>query len=142
MTVDVHQLPGRPAFHRNPHAIGDERAVARHRQGWLIGRTETPGLGPRSEAVPSTRPQDAVKSSEIGGETLDRDQVRSSIARRLGMNIGALPAADRHVEGAVEMMRDATQSHGEPLARGLRLPTDAMTYALRVRSNCVNVFDD
>ena len=59
--------------------------------------------------------QDVLKSSEIEGEILDIDQVRSSIARRLGLDIGALTPADRHVEGVVEMMLDATQKYRDPL---------------------------
>ena len=59
--------------------------------------------------------EDGIKSSEIEGERLDRDQVRSSLARRLGMDIGALAPADRNVEGVVEMILDATQKYNEPL---------------------------
>jgi len=75
------------------------------------------GLGFRlqEEAVLNTLTEDVIKSSEIEGERLDKDQVRSSIARRLGMDIGALPQADRHVEGVVEMMLDATQRYSETL---------------------------
>ena len=63
----------------------------------------------------STLTQDVLKSSEIEGEILDIDQVRSSLARRLGLDIGALTPADRHVEGVVEMMLDATQKYQDPL---------------------------
>jgi Fic family protein len=68
------------------------------------------GFHQQQEAVLTTLTEDVLKSSEIEGEILDRDQVRSSIARRLGMDIGALPPADRNVEGVVEMMLDATQN--------------------------------
>jgi Fic family protein len=68
------------------------------------------GFRLQEEAVLTTLTEDVLKSSEIEGEILDRDQVRSSIARRLGMDIGALPPADRNVEGVVEMMLDATQN--------------------------------
>jgi len=57
---------------------------------------------------------DVLQSSEIEGETLDAEQVRSSIARRLGMDIGALKPADRNVEGIVEMMLDATRRYDQP----------------------------
>ena len=63
----------------------------------------------------STLTQDVLKSSEIEGEILDIDQVRSSLARRLGLDIGALTPADRHVDGVVEMMLDATQKYQDPL---------------------------
>ncbi len=67
------------------------------------------------EAVLETLTEDVLKSSEIEGEILDKDQVRSSIARRLGIDAGALAPADRNVEGVVEMMLDATQKFNEPL---------------------------
>ncbi len=90
-------------------------AAVRHRQGRLIGRMEGLGFSLRSEAVLQSLTEDVLKSSEIEGENLDRDQVRSSIARRLGLDIGGLAAADRHVEGVVEMMLDATQHYSDPL---------------------------
>jgi Fic family protein len=73
------------------------------------------GFPLQTEAVLQTLTEDVLKSSEIEGEHLDRNQVRSSIARRLGMDIGGLIAADRHVEGVVEMMLDATQHYERPL---------------------------
>lgn len=73
------------------------------------------GFQLRAEAVLATLTEDVLKSSEIEGEVLDKEQVRSSIARRLGMDIGALALADRHVEGVVEMMLDATQNYAAPL---------------------------
>jgi Fic family protein len=76
---------------------------------------EALGFPLRSEAMLQTLTQDVLKSSEIEGEILDYDQVRSSIARRLGIDIGALTPADRNVEGVVEMMLDATQQYNEPL---------------------------
>jgi Fic family protein len=73
------------------------------------------GFALQEEAILSTLTEEVIKSSEIEGEILDRDQVRSSIARRLGMDVVGLSAADRHVEGVVEMMLDATQKYSEPL---------------------------
>jgi Fic family protein len=73
------------------------------------------GLRLQEEAVLATLTEDVLKSSEIEGEILDKDQVRSSIARRLGIEVGALPIADRNVEGVVEMMLDATQKFQEAL---------------------------
>ena len=84
-------------------------------QGRLLGRMEALGFDLRDEAHLHTLTEDVVKSSEIEGEELDRDQVRSSIARRLGMDVGGLVPADRHVEGVVEMMLDATGKFDEPL---------------------------
>jgi len=76
---------------------------------------EALGFDLRQEAVLQTLTSDVIKSSEIEGENLDAAQVRSSIARRLGMDIGALKPADRHVEGVVEMMLDATRHYDQPL---------------------------
>ena len=75
------------------------------------------GFQLRTEAVLDTLTEDVLKSSEIEGEKLDRDQVRSSIARHLGIDIGGLTPADRDVEGVVEMMLDATQRYNRPLTR-------------------------
>jgi Fic family protein len=76
---------------------------------------EALGFNLRQEAVLQTLTSDVLMSSEIEGEKLDADQVRSSIARRLGMDIGALLPADRNVEGIVEMMLDATRHYDELL---------------------------
>jgi Fic family protein len=73
------------------------------------------GFKLRQEAVLTTLTEDVIKSSEIEGEQLDAVQVRSSIARRLGMNIGGLRPVDRNVEGVVEMMLDATSHYDQPL---------------------------
>ena len=76
---------------------------------------EVLGFNLQQEAVLQTLTADVLKSSEIEGEKLDAAQVRSSIARRLGMDIGALKPADRNVEGVVEMMLDATRHYDRPL---------------------------
>ncbi|MCF2495603.1 Fic family protein [Dyadobacter chenhuakuii] len=91
-------------------------ASVRHKQGKLVGRMESLGFSLQEEAVLQTLTLDAVKSNEIEGEILNADQVRSSIARRLGMDIGMLLPADRHVEGVVEMLLDATQNYKETLS--------------------------
>jgi len=84
-------------------------------QGRLLGRMQNLGFELRREAQLSTLTEDVVRSSEIEGEKLDSDQVRSSIARRLGMEVGGLVAVDRDVEGVVEMMLDATTNYAQPL---------------------------
>jgi len=84
-------------------------------QGRLLGRMQDLGFELRREAQLSTLTEDVVRSSEIEGEKLDSDQVRSSIARRLGMEVGGLVAVDRDVEGVVEMMLDATTNYAQPL---------------------------
>jgi Fic family protein len=115
MTVYIHDLSDWPRFRWDQIRLANPLATARHRQGRLLGRMEGLGLRLREEAVLSTLTQDVLKSSEIEGEILDSDQVRPSIARRLGLDIGALTPADRDVEGVVEMMLDATQRYQEPL---------------------------
>jgi Fic family protein len=115
MPTYIHALQDWPEFTWRHRALEEQLAAVRHRQGRLIGRVEGLGFPLRSEAMLQTLTEDVIKSSEIEGEVLDRDQVRSSIARRLGMDIGALAPADRYVEGVVEMMLDATQKYREPL---------------------------
>jgi Fic family protein len=111
----IHERDDWPRFHWDQEGLANQLAAVRHRQGRLIGRMEGLGFRLREEAVLSTLTQDVLKSSEIEGEILDIDQVRSSLARRLGLDIGALTAADRHVDGVVEMMLEATQKYQEPL---------------------------
>ncbi len=115
MSRYIHELPDWPDFQWDQEKLAGPLAALRHRQGRLIGRMETLGFSLREEATLRTLTLDVLKSSEIEGEILDRDQVRSSIARRLGMDIGALAPADRRVEGVVEMMLDATQKYSAPL---------------------------
>ncbi len=111
----IHEREDWPRFHWDQEGLANQLAAVRHRQGRLIGRMEGLGFRLREEAVLSTLTQDVLKSSEIEGEILDIEQVRSSLARRLGLDIGALTPADRHVEGVVELMLDATQKYEEPL---------------------------
>ena len=111
----IHDLDNWPHFIWSTEAISGQLASVRHRQGRLIGRMEALGFDLRAEAVLQTLTEDVVKSSEIEGEQLDKEQVRSSIARRLGLDIGALAPVDRDVEGVVEMMLDATQNYLKPL---------------------------
>lgn len=104
-----------------PELSWDERRLSKllgavsQEQGRLLGKMESIGFDLRSEAHLLTLTEDVVKSSEIEGEKLERDQVRSSIARRLGMDIAGLVPADRNVEGVVEMMLDATGNYGQAL---------------------------
>lgn len=104
-----------PELHWDDHALAKPLAHASREQGRLLGKMEGLGFDLRSEAHLRTLTEDVLKSSEIEGENLPADQVRSSIARRLGMDIGGLVPADRDVEGVVEMMLDATGSYKEPL---------------------------
>src|SRR5664280_1587082 len=111
----IHELQDWPGFAWNRERLAEALASVRHRQGRLIGHMEALGFNLQQEAVLETLTADVLKSSEIEGEKLDSEQVRSSIARRLGMDIGALKPADRDVEGVVEMMLDATRHYNQPL---------------------------
>jgi len=115
MTDYIHTQGDWPRFRWNRESLAERLAAVRHEQGRLLGRMETLGFKLRQEAVLRTLTEDVLKSSEIEGEKLDAEQVRSSIARRLGMDIGGLKAADRNVEGVVEMMLDATHHYEQPL---------------------------
>jgi Fic family protein len=115
MAAYIYEHPDWPKFHWDRNALTQPLAAVRHRQGRLIGRMQALGFALREEAVLHTLTEDVLKSSEIEGEILDKDQVRSSIARRLGMEVVGLAPADRNVDGIVEMMLDATQKYKEPL---------------------------
>ncbi|HEY5544314.1 MAG TPA: DUF4172 domain-containing protein, partial [Candidatus Binatia bacterium] len=115
MSRYIHELAEWPHFHWDSATLASPLAALRHRQGRLIGRMENLGFSLRAEATLQTLTTETIKSSEIEGEMLDRDSVRSSIARRLGMDIGALAPADRNVEGVVETILDATQNYNAPL---------------------------
>lgn len=93
-------------------AVGEVRLL----QGKLIGKMEALGFALREEATLETLTQDILKSSEIEGEILDMKQVRSSIARHLGMDISGLVRSDRNIDGIVQMMLDATRQSKKPLS--------------------------
>jgi Fic family protein len=111
----IHELASWPAFRWNHEAFADQLAAVRHKQGRLLGRMESYGFHFRQQSLLKTLTQDVVKTSEIEGEHLDTEQVRSSLARRLGIEIAGLKPADRHVDGVVEMMLDATTNYQSPL---------------------------
>ena len=104
-----------------PHWVYDRKRLAlplaqlHLAQGYLLGRMHDLGLNLRDQATLRILTEDVLKTSEIEGETLKLDSVRSSIARRLGVDIGALAPADRHVDGVVDMVLDATRGHNIPL---------------------------
>lgn len=111
----IHQLLEWPNFRWDQNVLAAPLAEIRHRQGRLLGRMEGLGFSLQKEAELDTLTLDVLKSSEIEGEKLPRDQVRSSIARRLGLETAGTVATERAVEGVVELMLDATQHFDEPL---------------------------
>lgn len=106
----IHQLSNWPNFTWEDDQILNLLAEVRHLQGKLIGKIELLGFDLQDEANLETLIQDVVKSSEIEGEILDPQQVRSSIATRLGLEQSGIVVSDRHIDGVVEMMIDATQN--------------------------------
>ena len=115
LQVYIYQKAGWPVFIWDSEGILLKVSTISHKQGRLLGRMEHLGFNLQSEAILQTMTTEAIKSSEIEGEVLDPDQVRSSIARRLGIDIGGLMPIDRNVEGIVEMMLDATQNFQKQL---------------------------
>lgn len=111
----IHEVTDWPAFTWDSQALAAPLAAVRHRQGRLFGRMEALGFDLRTEAAMTTLTADVVTSSAIEGETLNPEEVRSSIARRLGIEVGGYVPVGRDVEGIVEVMLDATQNYMEPL---------------------------
>lgn len=117
MSEYIHELTEWPRFRWSQDTLLQRLSAVRHRQGRLIGRMESMGFSSRAEAVLNTLTLDVLKSSEIEGEILEKILVRSSIARHLGIDIGALAQTDRNVDGVVEMILDATQNYVQPLTK-------------------------
>lgn len=113
----IWELSGWPHLQWSDKRLVEPLARARYQQGVVLGRMKELGFQLREEASLKTLTEDVLKTSEIEGEKLDPAQVRSSIARRLGMNVAGLVPADRHVEGVVEMMLDATRNFAKPLTK-------------------------
>lgn len=111
----IHQLKDWPEFTWNQEKLIGLLSSTRHKQGRLIGKMESLGFSLQSEAILETMTLEALKSNEIEGEILDAEQVRSSLARRLGLDVAGIIPNDRNVEGIVEVMLDATQEYLSPL---------------------------
>lgn len=106
-----------PSWYFDLAALAGPMAEVSRAQGLLMGRLADVGMVLRDQASLATLTEDVVKTSEIEGEQLNVESVRSSIARRLGVDIGALAPVDRHVEGVVEMVLDATANCNAPVSR-------------------------
>jgi Fic family protein len=111
----IHQLKNWPSFTWNYEVILVRLGEVRHRQGRILGLMSSAGFKLKENTLLDTLTLDVTKSSEIEGEKLNSDQVRSSIARRLGIEIAGAVPADRNVDGVVEMMLDATQKYTNDL---------------------------
>ncbi|WP_264538137.1 Fic family protein [Flavobacterium sp. N1736] len=111
----AHQLKEWPNFNWDSSRILAKLAEVRYRQGKILGQMQALGFKLQEETMLQTLTLDVIKSSEIEGEILNHDQVRSSIARRLGIDIAGTVTSDRNVDGVVEMMLDATQNYQNEL---------------------------
>jgi Fic family protein len=111
----IHELPDWPNFSFDEAIIAERLPAVSRKQGRLLGRMEFLGFELQQEAELYTLTEDVLRTSEIEGEILDKQQVRSSIAQHLGMDIPGLVKADHAVEGVVEMMLDATRHFDKPL---------------------------
>jgi len=114
----IYQLKGWPLFTWDTETILVRLGEVRHRQGRILGLMSSAGFKLQENAVLDTLTLDVTKSSEIEGEKLNTDQVRSSIARRLGIELAGAVPVDRNVDGVVEMMLDATQRYTDDLTAG------------------------
>jgi len=106
-----------PTWRFDLAALAQRLADVSRAQGLLMGRLADIGMALRDQASLSVLTEEVIKTSEIEGEQLNVDSVRSSIARRLGVDIGALAQVDRNVEGVVEMVLDATSNANAPMTR-------------------------
>ena len=113
----VYEHQNWPDFTWDAGKLASKLADIRHRQGRLLGKMEGLGFELKREASLSTLTSDVVKSSAIEGENLNPKEVRSSIARRLGIDIASPLPVNQDVEGIVEIMLDATQQSGKPLTK-------------------------
>lgn len=113
----IHELKDWPDFRWNQNQLNELLTKIRFQQGRLLGRFQGLGFVLQEEALLRTLTEEAIKTSEIEGENLNKEQVRSSVARRLGIEIGGLVTSTRDVDGIVELMIDATQNFGEGLTK-------------------------
>jgi Fic family protein len=111
----IYEYDNWPEFTWNDKTIGVILGKVRHLQGRIFGQMGALGFSIKEETILSTLTLDVLKSSEIEGEFLNNEQVRSSIARRLGLEYAGIVHVDKNVEGVVEMMLDATQRYDKPL---------------------------
>lgn len=116
----IWQAPDWPDWHFDLALLAKPLADVSHAQGLLIGRLADVGMALRDQASLAALTEDVIKTSEIEGETLNVASVRSCIARRLGVDIGALAPVDRHIEGVVDMVLDAT-ANSQAAVTGERL---------------------
>ncbi|NLY28149.1 MAG: DUF4172 domain-containing protein, partial [Alcaligenaceae bacterium] len=111
----IWQSPHWPNWHYDLATLAEPLSAVSRAQGLLLGRLADVGMALRDEASLAALTDDVVQTSAIEGETLNVASVRSSVARRLGVDIGALAPVDRHIDGIVDMVLDATGNAKSPL---------------------------
>ena len=116
MSTYIYQKRDWPHFLWNDERLITLLADVRNLQGRIIGRMESMGFELRNEATLEALTQEIITSTEIEGEILNPEQVRSSVARRLGINTAGLIPSDRHVDGVVDLMMDAVQNYKQDLS--------------------------
>ncbi|NEN24118.1 Fic family protein [Cryomorpha ignava] len=117
MKLYIYEKTDWPNFNWDSSKLIMPLSEVRNLQGKLLGKMESLGFELRSDALLKTLTLDVLKSTEIEGEFLNSDQVRSSIARKLGMEISGSVPSDRDVDGVVEMMLDSTQNCFDPMSK-------------------------
>jgi len=115
MSGDIHERPDWPQFRWDTTAVLNKLVHVKYRQGQFQGRMLGLGFQLQNDATLEALTEEVQKSSQIEGETYDREQIRSSVARRLGLGTPSLTAVDRQIDGAVTMLLDATGRFDEPL---------------------------
>ena len=115
--IYIHEKDNWTSFKWNEKLVSKKLAETRNLQGRLLGKMESLGFDLQDEAVLNTLTLEIVKSSEIEGEILDLEQVRSSVARKLGIELAGAIESERHIDGIVEMMLDATQRYDSPITK-------------------------
>lgn len=116
LAMYIHQRPNWPIFTWDDESLLKLLGNVRHQQGKIVGRMEALGFDIRNEASLDTLTLDILKTSEIEGEILNPEQVRSSLAKRLGIEVSGLKTADRNIDGVVDMLLDATQNSNQLLS--------------------------
>jgi len=111
----IYENPDWPIFHWKSEKLLLLLSYVRNKQGKLIGKMGALGFELQNEANLEILTQEILKSTEIEGEFLDRGQVRSSIARRLGLEIEGSVYSERNVDGIVDLMIDATKNFDKEL---------------------------
>ena len=115
--IYIYQQEKWPNFVWDVAELSNLLAEVRNKQGRLIGKMEALGFNLQKEAFLETLTTDILKSTEIEGITLNKEEVRSSVAERLGLDIAGLPTVSRDVAGVVDMMFDATTNFNKPLTK-------------------------